>query len=49
MRGGRPRTGTPVLVRIPADVLARIDELAAKRDMTRAAWIREKLADAADG
>lgn len=42
-RGGRPRTGTPVLVRIPPDLLEAIDEMAADLDMTRAEIIRSLL------
>jgi metal-responsive CopG/Arc/MetJ family transcriptional regulator len=47
-RGGRPRTGTPVLIRIPADLLARIDQMAADALMTRAELIRHLLAHAMD-
>lgn len=42
-RGGRPRTGTPVLIRIPAELLARIDEMATGALMTRAELIRHLL------
>lgn len=37
---GRPPVGVKVQVRIPTDVLAQIDELAARRAEPRAATIR---------
>ena len=43
---GRPHTGTPIHIRIPADLLARIDELAADAEMTRAEFIRGLLTHA---
>lgn len=45
-KGGRPRTGTPVLIRIPADLLAQIDQMAADAEMTRAEFIRGLLTHA---
>jgi metal-responsive CopG/Arc/MetJ family transcriptional regulator len=44
---GRPSTGVRVQVRIPADLLERIDELARSYDpaVTRAAVIRGLLAE----
>jgi predicted DNA-binding protein len=42
-RVGRPRTGTPILVRIPVDMLTAIDHLAAEHGRTRAEEIRELL------
>lgn len=46
---GRPRTGTPVLVRIPPDDLATLDAMAAKQGITRAELIRRLLAAALYG
>jgi metal-responsive CopG/Arc/MetJ family transcriptional regulator len=40
---GRPRTGTPVLVRIPADLLKQIDEEAVKEGISRSQLIRQIL------
>ena len=37
---GRPRTGTPILVRIPAETLADIDTIAERGGATRATVIR---------
>lgn len=45
-RGGRPSTGTPILVRLPEALIARIDTLAEQRGTTRAATIRTLLEDA---
>ena len=42
---GRPSTGVPVHIRIPADVLAALDEMAAAIETTRAAMIRAILLD----
>lgn len=42
---GRPRTGTPILVRIPDDLLARIDLEAEILAITRAEYIRNILND----
>lgn len=42
-RRGRPTTGTRIEVRVPADVLAHIDELAAAQGLTRAVVIRDAL------
>jgi hypothetical protein len=43
---GRPEIGTPVRIRIPADVLAQIDQIAADAEMKRAEVVRELLAEA---
>lgn len=40
-RPGRPKVGPPVEIRLPDELLERLDGLAAKRGMTRAALIRE--------
>lgn len=37
---GRPPVGTKIAVRLPDDLIATIDELAAKTGTTRSAWIR---------
>lgn len=36
-----PTQGTPVTVRIPADVLARLDAEAARQGITRAELVRD--------
>lgn len=43
---GRPSTGTKVQVRIPPEVLTRIDKLAAMNKVTRAEMMRRLLIDA---
>ena len=43
-RPGRPAIGEPVQIRLPADLLADIDKLAAVEGATRSAWIRRALA-----
>lgn len=45
-RGGRPRAGTPILIRIPADLLAVLDSAAAAAGTTRAQLLRELLTEA---
>jgi metal-responsive CopG/Arc/MetJ family transcriptional regulator len=42
----RQREGTLIGVRIPDDVLAKLDELAAARGVSRAAIIRDILKEA---
>ena len=43
---GRPPVGTKIAVRLPDDLIATIDELAAKTGTTRSAWIRDVVVDA---
>ena len=45
VKRGRPSTGVPVLVRIPADLLERIDRQAIQAGITRAEMVRTILAD----
>lgn len=40
---GRPTTGTRIDIRIPADLLERIDAIAERSDETRAVIIRDLL------
>lgn len=40
---GRPPVGDRIEVRLPADLLAWVDEIAAEREITRAAAIRDVL------
>jgi predicted transcriptional regulator len=40
---GRPRVGPQVAIRLPTDLLARIDAIAAERGRTRAEVIRRAL------
>lgn len=47
-RVGRPTTGTPVLVRLPEDLIERIDLIASLRASNRAATIRTLLTDAVE-
>jgi hypothetical protein len=42
---GRPYVGPEVRVRIPPDLLAKIDRAAPRRGLTRAAMIRAILSD----
>ena len=42
-RPGRPKVGPPVEIRVPDGLLERLDDLAAKRNTTRAALIREMI------
>ena len=43
-KGGRPPVGPQVIVRMPPELIARID--AARGDQTRAEWLRKVAADA---
>jgi predicted DNA-binding protein len=45
---GRPRIGTAVHIRLPDELLARIDEHAAARGITRAQAIRILIEDGLD-
>jgi metal-responsive CopG/Arc/MetJ family transcriptional regulator len=40
---GRPKVGTPILVRLPADLLRDVDEFAKDKGISRAAVVRELL------
>jgi metal-responsive CopG/Arc/MetJ family transcriptional regulator len=42
-RPGRPSTGTPVHIRLPDELLARIDRWADEQGLTRAEAIRRLL------
>lgn len=42
-RPGRPKVGPAVEIRLPDGLLERLDELAAKRNISRAALIREMI------
>lgn len=44
---GRPPVGTKIAVRLPDDLIATIDDLAAKTGTTRSAWIRNAAESAA--
>jgi hypothetical protein len=44
--GGRPKVGAPINIAFPADLLARVDEAAARSGLTRAAWLRQVAAAA---
>ena len=43
---GRPRIGEPVLIRLPADLLADVDKRAVADDVSRAEMIRRLLGQA---
>ena len=43
MAGGRPRVGPTIQIRLPADLLARVDRLAADTNSSRAATIRRLI------
>ena len=45
---GRPREGTPVQVRIPPDLLAKVDRLAEQYECSRAKMVRRLLWEAFD-
>ncbi|MFK0045554.1 CopG family transcriptional regulator [Streptomyces sp. NPDC090741] len=45
-KGGRPAIGPKVPINFPADQLAQVDDLAREAGITRAAWIRQAVADA---
>ena len=45
-RPGRPQTGTAIHTRLPADLLAQVDERARAEGVTRAEMIRSLLAQA---
>ncbi len=40
---GRPTVGVPVLVRIPADMLAEVDQYADECDLSRAEIVRQAV------
>ena len=43
-RPGRPAVGEPVQIRLPAQLLADVEMLAAAEGVTRSQWIRQALA-----
>lgn len=45
-KGGRPAIGPKVPINFPAEQLAQVDDLAREAGITRAAWIRQAVADA---
>lgn len=45
-KGGRPAIGPKIPINFPAEQLAQVDELAREAGITRAAWIRQAVADA---
>lgn len=45
-KGGRPAIGPKIPINFPEDQLAQVDELARDAGITRAAWIRQAVADA---
>lgn len=40
MKPGRPAIGEPINIRLPADMLARIDAAAQTEGITRSEWMR---------
>ena len=44
-KGGRPAIGEPINIRLPADMLARIDAAAQTEGITRSEWMRQALAE----
>ena len=44
---GRPKVGRPINIRLGADLLARVDEIACARKASRSQTIRSLLSEAA--